>query len=162
MSLNRILTLPAQYVSCILYHGQLHAITDPFTKWRIKPCICQTCSMHMSSACPTGLSGGYVREFEGIKCVLCPWVGGSSRDCSRINECGWNSQDLWGTNSNHRHIRGIFSAEKNLTRGIYLINFAPSILQSPGRGMGVNPMWQAMSWTIHNRMPQNLFTCSTP
>ena len=43
--------------------------------------------------------------------VLCPWAGGNSRDCFRINEVGWgNSQHFLIMVGNHGDITGKFTA----------------------------------------------------
>ena len=65
--------------------------------------------------------GGYVRECKGMEWVLCPWEGGTSRYCVRINEVGWgNVHFCWIMDSNHGDITGIFSAEKNVIRTLWL------------------------------------------
>ena len=101
--------------------------------------------MHMSSACPRdrplGLPGRYVGEYKGMEWFLCPWAGGNSTDCFRINEWG-NSHHCWirwlattgtsreylpparreKTQPGHLKKSGVHSIMKsrNLTRGLCL------------------------------------------
>ena len=66
----------------------------------------------------------YVREYKGMEWVLCPWAGGNSRDCFRINELEWgNSQHCWIMVGNHGDIIGIFiicMEGENAARPCYL------------------------------------------
>ena len=35
-----------------------------------------------------------VRGYKRMEWILCPWVGGHSRDCFRINESGWGIHNI--------------------------------------------------------------------
>ena len=94
--------------------------------------------MHMSSACPRGRPpgwrGGYVREFKGMEWVLCPWAGGNSRDCFRINELGWgNLQHCWIMVSNtwisREHLPPARREKTQIAHGLLFQLFRPAVLR---------------------------------
>ena len=70
--------VPHAQQSCQLYR-------QPRSKWK-EPCSClkKGCRqvMHMSSASPRGRTPGqpgeYVREYNKMDCILCPWGGENS------------------------------------------------------------------------------------
>ena len=102
---------------------------------------------------PPGWPGGYVGEFKGMEWVPCPWAGGNSRDCFRINELGWgNSQHCWimvsNTGISREHLRPCTEGE-NSNRA----RCAVSIV-SPGRVALRQPYS-----SYYSRLESNLFIC---
>ena len=117
--------------------------------------------MPMPSACskvdPWAYQGKMLGNTGGMEWVLCTWVGGNSWDRYRINKLEWGYlQHCWIMDGNYIfNITGIFSSEKNLTRGLCLTKLLQlcQLCCMHFTGTLVGPRFDpwASQWHVHNK-----------